>query len=285
MDLARFRFSTTCEFCKASLPAWRRIAGELAASAQIEVVGISVDSVQVTRDYIEEHGLEFPVLSFTERRLRALYRTVAFPQSLVLNANGEVAYARLGSVTEASAIDSIIQMSRSVGAVAMQLSKVRRDGWDRKERSVPVGSNYSRRVTCVPDSSCYATCYLPQALSRRWRSVPKRQRGAGHALNRHQHRASMKDLDSVHNCARNTTAPRGSVSPVLTIVSALKNSHARFSGGTRAEPPMAEAPPPSLTRYSAASYICVLEERDVPRCVPCQYSIWPGLYLPTTKSK
>ncbi len=112
-----FVFSISCEFCKASFAAWKRIAGELAVNAQVEVVGISVDSVEATRDYIEEHGLEFPVLSFTERRLRALYRTVAFPQSIVLNANGEVAYARLGSVTEAGAIDSIIQMSRSVGAL------------------------------------------------------------------------------------------------------------------------------------------------------------------------
>ena len=69
-----FVFSTSCEFCKASLPAWKRIAGEFAANSQVEVVGISVDSVEATRRYVAEHGLELPVVSFTDRKLRALYR-------------------------------------------------------------------------------------------------------------------------------------------------------------------------------------------------------------------
>ncbi len=118
-----FVFSTTCEFCEASLPAWKRIAGELAASAQVEVVGISVDSVQAARRYLAEHGIMLPVVSFTDRKLRALYRTVTLPQSIVLDGHGEVQYARLGAVTEVSAIDSIIQMSRRSGPWRMQLAE------------------------------------------------------------------------------------------------------------------------------------------------------------------
>ncbi len=39
-------------------------ADVLAGDAQVEVMGISVDSVQTTRDYVEERGLEFPVVNF-----------------------------------------------------------------------------------------------------------------------------------------------------------------------------------------------------------------------------
>ena len=113
-----FVFSTSCRYCKASLPAWKQIAREFSDDAGVVVVGISVDSVQVTREYAEEHELEFPVVSFTGPRLRALFHTVAFPQSIVVDAEGEVQYARLGAVTEGSAIDSIIQMSRSLASRA-----------------------------------------------------------------------------------------------------------------------------------------------------------------------
>ncbi len=104
-----FVFSTSCEFCKASLPAWKRIAGKFAGNSQVEVVGISIDSVQVTREYVEEHGLEFPVVSFTDRKLRALYRAGITPQTLIVDAEGKVSFTRIGAVTETGAVDSIIE--------------------------------------------------------------------------------------------------------------------------------------------------------------------------------
>lgn len=113
-----FVFSTRCSYCKASLPAWKRIAQEFSGNSQVEVVGISVDSVQATREYGQANGLEFPLVSLTASRLRALYRTVVFPQCILLDADGKVVYARLGAVTETSAVDSILQMSRSGGVIA-----------------------------------------------------------------------------------------------------------------------------------------------------------------------
>ncbi len=103
-----FVFSTTCEFCKASLPARKRIAGEFGANSQVEIVGISVDSVEATRRYVAEHGIELPVVSFTDRRLRALYRAGITPQTLIVDAEGKVSYARVGALTEAAAIDSVL---------------------------------------------------------------------------------------------------------------------------------------------------------------------------------
>jgi len=103
-----FVFSTTCEFCKTSLPGWKQIAGELAGNSQVGVVGISLDSVPATRRYVKQHGIELPVVSFTDRKLRALYRAWITPQTLILDADGRVSYARLGAVSDAAVIDSIL---------------------------------------------------------------------------------------------------------------------------------------------------------------------------------
>ena len=103
-----FVFTTTCQCCKASLPAWKRIASELTAMEQVEVVWVSLDSVEATRRYLAENGIELPVVSLTDQRLRALYRAGVTPQTLIVDAEGRVSFTRIGAVTETGAIDSII---------------------------------------------------------------------------------------------------------------------------------------------------------------------------------
>ncbi len=115
-----FVFSTSCEFYKASLPAWKRIAGELAGNARVEVVGISVDSVEATRRYVAEHGIDLPVVSFTDRRLRALYRAEITPQTLIIDAEGKVSFTRTGAVTETGAVDSIVNAVTTVAARVLE---------------------------------------------------------------------------------------------------------------------------------------------------------------------
>lgn len=113
-----FVFSTTCDHCRASLQAWNRVASEFAQDPHVEVYGISIDSAEVTRTYVAEHHLQFPVVSFADRKLQALYRSNVFPQTLVIDAEGRVRYARLGALTGDSATDSIVQLSRSIGPSA-----------------------------------------------------------------------------------------------------------------------------------------------------------------------
>ena len=55
-----------------------------------------------------EHDIRFPVVSFEDQKLRALYRSRVVPQTLLLDADGVVTYARLGSVEETVVIDSVI---------------------------------------------------------------------------------------------------------------------------------------------------------------------------------
>ena len=103
-----FVFSTNCTHCRASLQAWKQIANDLVHHAEVQVLGISTDSVGPTRSFVAEHDIQFPVVSFVDRKLRVLYRSRVIPQTLLLDADGIVTYARLGAVKEDVVIDSVI---------------------------------------------------------------------------------------------------------------------------------------------------------------------------------
>ncbi len=111
-------FSTTCRFCRASLPEWKRMVSQLRGSSGVEILGVSVDSAQATQQYLVEHHLEFPVVSFTDRKLTALYRSNVLPQTLVIDEQGKVQYAHLGALTETSVTDSVIRVVRDITAGA-----------------------------------------------------------------------------------------------------------------------------------------------------------------------
>ena len=107
-------FSTTCRFCRASLSEWKRMVSQFRGPSGVEILGVSVDSVEVTQQYLVEHHLEFPVVSFTDGKLRALYRSNVLPQTIVIDEQGKVQYAYLGALTETSITDSIMRVVRDV---------------------------------------------------------------------------------------------------------------------------------------------------------------------------
>jgi len=106
-------FSMTCGYCDASVAAWETIAAQLAEESGVRVFGVSRDSLEATRAYVEDHGLSFTVVTFTEPRIRALYRLQAVPQTLILNKDGRVIYARLGAVESEAAVDSVLAAARA----------------------------------------------------------------------------------------------------------------------------------------------------------------------------
>ncbi|HEX2095480.1 MAG TPA: TlpA disulfide reductase family protein [Longimicrobiaceae bacterium] len=109
-----FFFTTTCPYCKSSLPAWREITARLdtVRSLPVRVYGVSLDSTAVTRRYVQENRLPFPVLELPERKLAAIYRAQAVPLTVVLDAEGRMIHSRLGEITERAAIDSVLAMVR-----------------------------------------------------------------------------------------------------------------------------------------------------------------------------
>jgi peroxiredoxin len=62
----------------------------------VDVVGISLDSADATRRYGEAQGLTFPLVTVPARKLKQLYRARAVPQTLVLDEEGRVLFARTG---------------------------------------------------------------------------------------------------------------------------------------------------------------------------------------------
>jgi|SRR5258708_6973349 len=104
-----FVLTTTCPYCRASLPAWRKITSDAdtVRSTHVEVLGISWDSIEPTRRYAADHGLRFPIVRFPERKLGVLYRARAVPVTIVLDSMGRVLFGHVGVLTDALARDSV----------------------------------------------------------------------------------------------------------------------------------------------------------------------------------
>ncbi len=111
-----FVFATACRHCRASLSAWNQIADHLGHNTGVQIIGISTDSILPTQSLVAEHEMRFPVVSMVDPKLRALYRSRVVPQTLLLDANGIITYARLGAVEGIVAIDSImVQVDLAIG--------------------------------------------------------------------------------------------------------------------------------------------------------------------------
>ena len=107
-------FTTTCPYCRASLPIWRELAESTAtwSDPKVEVFGIALDSAHRAREYALREQLTFPILTFPSRKLRYLYRATSVPAALVLDHEGRIVYARLGAMTDRLALDSILDAAR-----------------------------------------------------------------------------------------------------------------------------------------------------------------------------
>lgn len=104
-----FVLTTTCPYCKATLPVWARIADSLnrLPNHAIQVIAISLDSVEATRRYVAENGLAYPVVTFPTPKLKRLYRAGTIPETVVLDKDGRVLHARTGLLTVPAVLDSI----------------------------------------------------------------------------------------------------------------------------------------------------------------------------------
>lgn len=108
-----FAFTTTCPYCRASIPAWKRIAAaahDAPPSAPPAVAyGLVLDSsdAAVTK-YFAEHALPYAVARFPTRKLASLYRVQSVPATIVLDADGRVIYSKVGELTDPVVIDSVI---------------------------------------------------------------------------------------------------------------------------------------------------------------------------------
>lgn len=86
-----FVFTTTCPYCEASLPAWQELAAvaDTFSSFPIAVIGITLDSADVTGPYVRQHGLAMDIVAFPARKLTRLYKVRSVPQTLVIDGGGQ----------------------------------------------------------------------------------------------------------------------------------------------------------------------------------------------------
>lgn len=107
-------YTTTCPYCLSSIPAWKQItsAVDTMTSIQATVWGVSLDSVDVTRQYITRHGLPYSTVRFPTDKVAAMYRAGTVPVTLVLDENGRTIYSRTGELKEKIAIDSVLAAIR-----------------------------------------------------------------------------------------------------------------------------------------------------------------------------
>jgi peroxiredoxin len=118
-----FVLTTSCPFCRQTLPKWNQIADSAASlrPGHVVVAAISLDSLNLTRDYVRQHQLRYPVVLFPAKKLRRLYRASAVPQTLVLDHEGRILYARTGLLEPQAVVDSIFAaLSRPPRAVSVR---------------------------------------------------------------------------------------------------------------------------------------------------------------------
>ncbi len=109
-----FVFTTTCQFCKATLPIWAAVADSMTrlGSGTVRVVAISLDSAAAAARYATEHHLSYPVLTFPHWKTAQLFRARAVPETVVLNQLGEVVFAHIGRLEAGPALDSVYLAAR-----------------------------------------------------------------------------------------------------------------------------------------------------------------------------
>jgi peroxiredoxin len=109
-----FFFTTTCVYCKESMPAWKEIAERVQreSGGRDTVVGVALDSVSLAAPYIQQHGVNFPVTHFPDDRLMRVFSARAVPFTVVIDGSGRVQYARARAITAPAAIDSVVKAAR-----------------------------------------------------------------------------------------------------------------------------------------------------------------------------
>ena len=118
-------FTTTCPFCKATLPVWDSLADSIRrADPSVQIVGVSLDSAGLAQTYATDHQLSYPIVTLTAARWRFLYRAGAVPQTVVVEAGGLVRYATVGKLTAGVVLDSVYRAvfarAESTGAAVAQ---------------------------------------------------------------------------------------------------------------------------------------------------------------------
>lgn len=117
--------SVSCEFSERSLVQWQALA-----TSGVRVVGIVVDDDADLVSFAAAHKPTFPLVSFPDKRLHWLYRTAVVPQTIVIDAGGQILHSHTGEVTAGEVLDSlraIAQQTPPLGSSASSFPNTSRE--------------------------------------------------------------------------------------------------------------------------------------------------------------
>ena len=99
-----------CQFCQATVPAWRNLVKALRDSGlgSVRVLAMAVDSAQSVSEYLAQSKLDIPTIAFPDSRTRKLFRAGVVPQTVIIGDSGIVLYARAGQILSNATLDSIV---------------------------------------------------------------------------------------------------------------------------------------------------------------------------------
>jgi thiol-disulfide isomerase/thioredoxin len=120
-------FTTTCPHCRASIPAFEAISDSLhphVSSGRVQLLGISLDSLEPTILYRNSNRLSYRIALFRKKD-PVVFRALAVPLVLVLDSIGQVTYSRFGGITTRQAVDSVLHAARTEAGSALQRVTVR----------------------------------------------------------------------------------------------------------------------------------------------------------------
>lgn len=103
-----FFYTTTCPHCRATVPAWSRIAKRAGDAA---VLGIQLDWLYPAAAYRDSMGLTYTVVpldSAVAVRVADWYRVRGVPLTLVVGPDGRVGYVRRGRIVDSLTVDSVL---------------------------------------------------------------------------------------------------------------------------------------------------------------------------------
>lgn len=106
-------FTTTCPFCRASVPQWRRLSGLADTSATLGMTWLSLSPRDSTLAYANTNGLPEEHVAFgAERALVLAARMRGVPVTLVVDTGGVIQHEFVGQLTEVQA-DSVLLAART----------------------------------------------------------------------------------------------------------------------------------------------------------------------------
>ena len=112
-----FFFTTTCGFCKRTIPTWNALAMRARndSGSRTAVYGVLLDSGNV-EDYLRTNGVAFPVVRLHDARTLALYRAKAVPLTVLVGPLGRIRFAHFAEFTKPATLDSLHEALRYHGA-------------------------------------------------------------------------------------------------------------------------------------------------------------------------